>query len=121
MPESITQGAPAEYAARIFNAELEELTATFDAGVTVLEALSGDPERVFLSMTNLSVNDVYVSSLNTVSSTIGIRLASNGGSLILNAKDDFILTTFPYFVLGAAANSLLTITTMRRFQEIISE
>jgi len=108
-------GAAAEYAARVFNAELEENTVEFVAGLSVLQMVKEDPERIFLAVTNLSVNDVYIYTKTSVSQSIGIRLSSNGGSMILNAKDDFILPTSPRFVLSDGANSTLTVTTMRRF------
>ena len=93
---------------------MNEVEETSSVGATAGEILSNDPERTFVLLINLSANDMYVGLTPAVSSTNGIKLTANGGTLILNAKEEYTLTTRSFNAIADVAASTLYLLTMRR-------
>lgn len=72
---------------------------------TVTQILSSNPNRVSFLVVNLSVNNVYISPQNDVSSTKGIYIAPSGGAISLQWDKDFELVSQPFFAIAGAINS----------------
>lgn len=78
-------------------------------GVTVVEILKNNPNRLSFIIVNLSGNALYISPNNDVSSSDGIYIAPNGGRAILQWDVDFELVSQAWFAIasGAASNYYL--------------
>ena len=74
-------------------------------GTTKVQVLKNDPNRVALTMFNLSTNIVYVLPDESVATTRAIRLAPAGGAVGLNIFDDFDMVTRAWYAIAAGANS----------------
>lgn len=74
-------------------------------GIAATRIVPQNADRLGLVITNLSANNVFIAFDNQVSSTHGIFLAPNGGSISMNYKDDFELVGFEVFGLASAAGS----------------
>ena len=64
-----------------------------------------NPGRTNLTIVNLSNNTLYLSPLDTASSTNGILLGSGGGSLALNYWDDLIQPTLEWHAIASGSGS----------------
>lgn len=107
-------GCVAGYLFRKWGGRLAENTADPAIGTTAEELLGGDPERVSIVMMNLSANDVYISPRSEVSSTAGIRLPANGGSVTLDVDEDGVLVSRQWYAVATGAASQMFVVTTRR-------
>ena len=107
-------GANALLAEKDFSGVLDEVSEVDSIGTSASEIFGNDPERVFVLLVNLSANTMYIGFNEQVGSSNGIVLSANGGSLILNSKDDYTLTGRSLFALAAGAASNLYKLSMRR-------
>lgn len=114
-------GAASQFLARRFGGALSEREANPTVGTSAEELLGGDPERVQVIVVNLSANIVYLGFRSDTSSSKGIRLNANGGSLSMAVDDDGILTTRQLFALASGAGSQLYVLSMRRESLSIGE
>ena len=64
-----------------------------------------NPGRTNLTIINLSSNTLYVTPLNTASSTNGILLGAGGGSLALNYNDDLIQPALEWHAVASGSSS----------------
>jgi hypothetical protein len=78
-------------------------------GTTVSKICNSNPKRVYLTIINLSVNNVYVMFDGQVSSTRGIFISPSGGSFVLRWIDDFNLLSSEIYAVASANNSDLLI------------
>lgn len=78
-------------------------------GLTVGKILSNNPNRVGLTMINLSANTIYIGPENTTSSSEGIFLSANGGSLSFDWRTDMTLIPNQWFAVATGAASSLYI------------
>jgi len=76
-------------------------------GVTAVQIVSYNPNRLGLVVINLSTNNMYVSPWLDVSSTKGILLAPLGGSLSLIWDEDYEFTANEFYAVAAAAASAI--------------
>lgn len=83
----------------------ENPLAVDNIDTTPVRILPGDPDRVAITIINLSVNTIFVSHRGNVSSTNGIRLAASGGSVLLSAPDDSDRLVHNWFAIASGANS----------------
>jgi hypothetical protein len=74
-------------------------------GTSVIEIMSSNPNRVSFLIVNLSVNNLYISPQNDVSSTKGIYIAPSGGAITLQWDKDFELVSQPFFAVASGAAS----------------
>lgn len=74
-------------------------------GTTAVLIAKNNPDRVGLTIINLSVNNMYISPVSGVSSTKGIEVPSNGGSVSMNFRDDGELPGFNFYAVASAAGS----------------
>ena len=66
-----------------------------------------NPNRVALFVINLSANNVYIARTQSVSSSSGIFLTPNGGSITMNVRDDFLLPTLEWWIEASSNNSAI--------------
>lgn len=79
---------------------------TSSVATTVTKIMNNNPKRVYVTITNLSNYDMYISPLNDVSSSKGIYVSPNGGAVTLKWREDFHLLEHEFFAIaiGGAAN-----------------
>lgn len=76
-------------------------------GTSELQVLSNNPNRVGLTLINLSNDTIYVGLDNMVSADRGIRLAANGGSVSFNWQYDMSLIAHEWHAVSTAAGNNL--------------
>lgn len=64
-----------------------------------------NPRRMSLIMINLSANNVWVAPDTYVGADHGIQLVPNGGTFILNYREDLTLASHAWYGFAAADNS----------------
>ena len=74
-------------------------------GTTSEVIAKNNPGRTNLTIVNLSSNTLYLSPLDTASSTNRILLGAAGGSLALNYWDDLIQPTLEWHAIAAGSSS----------------
>lgn len=72
---------------------------------SITQIMSANPNRVSFLIVNLSANNMYISPSNDVSSTKGIYIAPNGGSISVQWDRDFELVSQPFFGIAGGADS----------------
>lgn len=78
-------------------------------GVAVTKLVSNNPNRLNLSFSNISTSTVYVFTDNQVSANRGFLLASGGGSLGLDWRDDLTLVSNDWYAIALSAGSNVTV------------
>lgn len=78
---------------------------TSAVGTSVTRILSSNPNRVSFLVVNLSANQMFISPEPDVSSSKGIYIAPNGGSINVQWDRDFELVSQPFFAIAGAAAS----------------
>lgn len=109
------QGAAAEFLRTRYAGELSEDETTATVGTTVSQVVGSDPDRLGLLILNLSNNTVFIGIENNVSTTNGIRLGANGGSVAFNVTDDGMIQTRTMFGLATGAGSQIYVLSLSRF------
>jgi hypothetical protein len=74
-------------------------------GTSVTTILSANPNRVSFLVVNLSTANLFMSPDNDVSSSKGIFVAPNGGSVILQWDVDFELVSQTWYAVASASSS----------------
>lgn len=91
---------------------LKETNPTTDAGSK--QILGADPERVQLTIYNLSASEVYAGFSADVGSNNGMLIPPAGGFLNMNVRDDFDMVIHPVYIYSAAAGNQLYVVSNRR-------
>lgn len=84
---------------------IDDSSGATSIGTTDIIVAPGNPRRMALVITNLSANTVYLRPMGAASSTKGITLLSNGGSLTLSWEDDLHLPALEWHGIASAAAS----------------
>lgn len=71
----------------------------------VTQIVPSDPKRLSLIIVNLGNVSIHVAPAGDVSTTKGILLIGNGGSLTLTMTDDFELVSAAWYGICAAPNN----------------
>lgn len=79
------------------------------AATTVTKIMNNNPKRVYANIVNLGSNDVYIMIDNAVSSSRGIYVSPNGGSVTLKWRDDFHLLEHEWYAIAITAASNLLV------------
>lgn len=77
----------------------------FEMGVAMAQIVPANPRRLSLIMVNLSANNIYIAPETFVSAAHGILLVPNGGTFILNYREDLTLASHAWMGVAAGANS----------------
>lgn len=81
------------------------ITNSKTIGTTSEVLATNNPGRTNLTIVNLSTNTLYLSPLDTASTTNGILLGSGGGALTLNYWDDLIQPTLEWHAVASGSSS----------------
>lgn len=75
-----------------------------ESSVNVLSTLSvvigSNPDRVGLIMINQGAQDAFIALTPAVSTSFGIKLFANGGSVTMQVRDDFTLPSRQWYGFG---------------------
>lgn len=74
---------------------------------SVVPILRNDPQRLSFVVFNLGANSVYIGPENQVSTTRGIYLAPNGGSVSLIWDRDFELCSHDWYAIASGGASTI--------------
>jgi hypothetical protein len=85
-------------------------------GANVVQICPINPERVQLTICNLSAGNVIVGPKTTTSATVGILLTSNGGTISINVWEDGILPTMNWQVFDSAPPHTIYAVEVYRFR-----
>ena len=106
MADTLASLLQAQLGAATFTATNRELSSV---GLTAARLLRQSPYRASFLVVNISPNTLFAGPFNDVSSTKGVRLGPNGGSLVVRWMEDFTLVSYEWFVIAdGAASQLLT-------------
>lgn len=117
-PVQLSSGAALEYVGRRFGGPVETVKNPLGDALTVGLAATRiapfDPERVQLTLINLSVNEMFVLPGSDVSTTKGIRIGPNGGGVSFNVDQDGWLPCEEYHAVATAAGSAVLVVGCKR-------
>lgn len=71
-------------------------------GGTEIEVLAQNPNRLGALIVNLGAGTVYLSTIRPPTTSVGIRLAPNGGNLTLTPDEDFSLVGYSWTGINGA-------------------
>lgn len=78
---------------------------TNSVGTSAEQILRQNPNRIWMSLTNLSANAMYVGPFADPSSGKGYLLNASGGTISLDFRFDLMLVTREWFALAGGAGS----------------
>lgn len=82
---------------------------TDDIDSSVKAIVNNNPNRVSMIIVNLGANACYISPFRDVSSTKGIYIAPNGGSVVLQWDKDFELVGYEWHGVSSVDNQSVLI------------
>jgi len=109
------QGVVADWLLRTYGGLFTHSEANPSIGITSTLLVNNDPERVHLTIINLSVNTVVVAPFQGVTLTNGIVLAPSGGSITMNVREDLQLPSLNWYAIAGAPASNLFVLASRRY------
>lgn len=107
-------GAAREYLAEKFGGVFTELESSPSSAIVAASVVGNNPDRLGLLIENLGANTVFLSLAPNPSSTKGMALAPNGGSVSLTVDEDFTLVTRQFFAASPGGASQLYVSEMVR-------
>lgn len=66
-------------------------------------ALGANPKRLGLVIVNLGANNCWIAPRDSVAADYGIMLVPNGGSTMMDSKDEYEMVSLPWYVISVAA------------------
>lgn len=102
-------GALSQFLDKYFGVKTRPVTHDITTGgaASITEAVPNNPDRLMLTIINLSANDVYAAPDTEPSITHGILLQSGGGTLSLQADADGALVGYDWHLYDAVGASVL--------------
>jgi len=117
MPGQITKvGAARAYTDAVLGGPTYDIDSNPTAQTTAGELIKGSPDRVGLIIVNQGGNDVYVAISSGVSTTNGIKLTANGGSVTMDVKTDYTLPSRAWFAIANGGTSACYVIEIVRSQ-----
>lgn len=95
------RGAALEWLEQTYRGPCREQDDVVTVGAVSALAIQRDPERVSLTIINLSADTVWLSPFNTGVTPRGIRLSASGGWMSVTLVDDAVLPTIEWHAIGA--------------------
>jgi len=90
-----------------FGVRTQAAQKTVTLGTTAAEIVPNNPDRLALTVINLSTNSVYLALDSSVSSSKGILLVPTGGSATFSLEDDFQMVGWAIWGVATGASSAL--------------
>lgn len=97
-------GALKKFIDKYFGTSTQANTDDIDTVVGITNAAKNNPDRLSLVIMNLSDTNVYLSPDKVPSATHGVLIASSGGLMSLNAKEDGALVGYEWNVYCTVAD-----------------
>lgn len=104
-----TTGAARWFTEQMLGGPTREIPSSPTIGVTVGKVVQANPDRVGLVVINGGAADVLIWVDNSVSTTKGIRLTANGGSVTMTVHDDFTLPAQEWDGISSGAGNVLSV------------
>jgi hypothetical protein len=115
-------GAASRYSQREYGGVFQPRETTVAVGVTQVEALRNDPNRIGLLITNTGTTNITLARNAGIVSGVGILLLGNGASLALSVMEDGdIVQNGFYAISDLAGGSLFIEETVEAFTAIKQE
>ena len=90
-----------------------------DIDTTDKVILKLNPRRVALMVMNLAANAVFIRPIDAATTSIGVRLDPNGGTMSLNWRDDFNMSAMEWHGISGTANQVfISIEVLLRAMEV---
>jgi hypothetical protein len=112
-PREIQTGAVARWLAKEFGGRVTSAEDTKATGATPSKVTNNDPDAVALLFINLGAFDIYLSLSTQTSTTNGIFLGANGGSVSFKVRDDGELSSREWNAVSPGGASTLYINRTR--------
>lgn len=93
----------------------DEIATNTTLQTTATQVCPNDPSRLALTIINTGSNNAFIYVDNSVSTTKGIFIAANGGTLSLNFRDDLGLCALSFFGVGSGGTTTITFLSQRAF------
>jgi len=117
MADTLASLLQAQLGAATFTATNRELSSV---GATAARLLRQSPYRASFLVINLSPDTLFCGPFVDVSTTKGVRLGPNGGSLVVRWHEDFSLVSYEWFVISdGVASRLLTMEQLLLGEEAV--
>lgn len=98
-----------QYGAKV---SVEDPTTNLSIGTTDLIIAQNNPRRIALVVVNLSANTLYLKPKAPATTTNGIILIANGGSMSLNFLEDLHLPAQEWHAIASGAASAIYVTSV---------
>jgi len=104
-----------DWLAKTYGGLFEVKQYTISTTLHARQAIPANPERV--SLTVINVGTAFAQLTPNISNLAngGIILSSNGASVTMNMRDDFVLPTLEWFVQGSISTATLYVIEVNRF------
>lgn len=113
--QQFSYGAAKRFAEAFLGGPTREQSGVVSVQTGATLIVQGNGDRVGLVLINTGAFDVLVFIDATVSSTNGVRLSGNGGSVSFNVRDDFTLQTREWWGVGIGGVSTVTFLDVDQF------
>ena len=90
-----------------FGVRTQAAQKTVSLGTTATEIVPNNPDRLGVTIVNLSTNSVYLALDSSVSSSKGILLAPSGGSASFNVEEDYQMVGWAIWGVASGASSAI--------------
>lgn len=108
-------GAALQYAELEFGGPVSETDNTVSVATTATKIVGNNPDRVMLLLVNLGGTPVNVVPDNDPSSSKGITISQNGGSMVSIVRDDGTLPTREWYGIATSAAANVYVLELSRF------
>lgn len=113
-PAGFSKGAALDILEEFAGGPLRDEDASLSVGLSIVRAAERDYERISLTFVNLGGTTIFLAPSPVPSSTSGIRLGANGGTISLSISEDGLLPSVEWNAVGDAAGGNLYRLTVRR-------
>lgn len=108
-------GATLQYAEIEFGGPVTETDKTVSVDTAATRIVGSNPDRVMLLFVNLGSTPVNIAPANDPSTSKGITLSQNGGSIVTIVRDDGTLPSREWYGIATSAASNVYVVELARF------
>ena len=87
------------------NASPKEDALISTVGTSSAQLLRNNPNRVAFIMVNLSGGDIFLRPQSDATTSEGVQITPQGGSVVVRWQDDFLLPAEAWYAIGSVASS----------------
>lgn len=111
----LQNSAVVEYLRSLYKGDFAEVDGQVTVETVATRIVKSDPEAVALTLVNLGVNDIFLTPSNLPSSTNGILIAGNGGSVSMQVPDDYTLPSKEWYGIAPDGATALYYVRVKRY------